>query len=79
MTDVAESSSPEPLSFEEALAELEATVRRLEAGNLPLAEAIALYERGMALARCCGESLDAAELQIEQLSIANGQAAPYPG
>jgi exodeoxyribonuclease VII small subunit len=73
MTEAQAGSLMERLSFEEALAELEATVQKLEAGNLPLAEAIALYERGMALARCCGERLDGAELQIEQLSIANGQ------
>jgi len=67
------SDAPDVLTFEQALAELEATVQRLEAGNLPLAEAIALYERGMGLARCCSERLDQAELQIEQLTIANGQ------
>ncbi|MGD8792661.1 MAG: exodeoxyribonuclease VII small subunit, partial [Anaerolineae bacterium] len=50
----------EKLSFEDASQELEAAVRRLEEGELTLEEAIALYERGMGLARRCGEALDAA-------------------
>ncbi|MGD8623805.1 MAG: exodeoxyribonuclease VII small subunit [Anaerolineae bacterium] len=58
----------EKLSFEDAFQELEAAVRRLEEGELTLEEAIALYERGMGLARRCGEALDAAELQMEQLA-----------
>ena len=61
------------LSFEDALAELEAAVRQLEGGNLPLTEAIALYERGMGLAQQCNDLLDSAQLQVEQLTLANGQ------
>jgi len=55
------------LSFEAAYNELEATVQRLETGELTLEEAIALYERGMRLAQRCTEALDAAELQVQQL------------
>lgn len=55
------------LSFEAAFAELEATVHQLETGNLPLADALALYERGVELARLCGAQLDAAELRVQQL------------
>jgi exodeoxyribonuclease VII small subunit len=57
------------LSFEQAFGELEATVQRLEAGELTLEEAIALYERGMGLAQRCSDALDAAELQVEELSV----------
>jgi exodeoxyribonuclease VII small subunit len=67
MSDTQDMAATKDLSFEEALAELEATVRRLEAGNLPLTEAITLYERGMQLARQCSDLLDAAQLQVEQL------------
>ncbi len=56
------------LSFEEAYAELEVTVQRLEDGALPLEEALALYERGVLLAQRCAERLAAAELRIEELS-----------
>ena len=55
------------MSFEAAFAELEATVHQLETGNLPLADALALYERGVELARLCGAQLDAAELRVQQL------------
>jgi exodeoxyribonuclease VII small subunit len=56
------------LTFEEAFRELEGVVQRLEAGDLPLEEALALYERGIALARQCGGQLDAAELRVRQLA-----------
>jgi exodeoxyribonuclease VII small subunit len=55
------------LSFEEAFAELEATVVRLERGDLPLEESIALFERGQALAAHCNIQLDTAELKVRQL------------
>ncbi len=61
------------LSFEQAFAELEAVVQQLEGGNLPLEEAITLYERGMSLARRCSEALDAAELRVQQLAVVDGQ------
>ncbi|NPA91778.1 MAG: exodeoxyribonuclease VII small subunit [Chloroflexi bacterium] len=55
------------MSFEEAFAELEAIVQQLEEGNTPLAEALALYERGMSLAARCQALLDEAEVRIKQL------------
>lgn len=64
----------ENLSFEEAFKELEKTVRRLEEGDLTLDESIALFERGQALARHCGDRLDGAELRISQLVPSGGQS-----
>ena len=58
----------ESLSFEQAYYQLEETVQQLEAGNLPLAEAVSLYQRGMALAKQCGVQLDTAELSIKRLA-----------
>ena len=58
----------EELSFEESYGELEKVVQHLEEGDLALEEAIALYERGMHLARRCNDALDAAELQVQELS-----------
>lgn len=55
------------LSFEEAFQELEETVRKLEAGGLPLDETLALYERGQELATLCGKLLEEAELKIREL------------
>ncbi len=60
----------EKLSFEEAFGKLEAIVQSLEEGDLKLDEALALYEQGMRLARRCGDTLDAAELQVQQLAVA---------
>jgi|YNPNPStandDraft_1061719.scaffolds.fasta_scaffold27561_5 exodeoxyribonuclease VII small subunit len=56
-----------PESFETLFRELQATVARLEAGDLSLDESLALFQRGMELARKCGEILDAAELRIKEL------------
>ncbi len=56
------------LSFEEALAELESTIARLEAGNLTLESSLALFERGQLLAERCSGLLDSAQLKVEQLT-----------
>ncbi|MCL6522212.1 MAG: exodeoxyribonuclease VII small subunit [Firmicutes bacterium] len=57
----------ERLGFEEALERLEATVRRLEEGELGLEEAMRLYEEGVRLRRLCDRRLREAEGRIEQL------------
>lgn len=56
------------LTFEQAFAELEETVRKLEAGGLALEESLALFERGQALAAHCNAQLDQAELKVRQLT-----------
>jgi len=58
----------EELSFEQALAELEATVEKMESGELNLDETVAVYERGRALAAHCQELLDDVSLRVEQLA-----------
>jgi len=58
----------EELSYEEALAELEATVASLEDEQNPLEEAMKLYERGQALVTRCGALLDAAQLKVQNLA-----------
>ena len=66
------------LTFEQALASLDQTVRALEAGDLPLDEATRLYEEGMKLARTCNEMLASAELRITQIRTAYGEQARLP-
>ncbi len=61
----------ENLSFEQAFAELQEIVRILEEGSRPLADTLALYERGIRLAQHCHKLLDEADLRIKQL-IPNG-------
>ena len=61
-------------TFEEAYRQLEEVLNKLEAGGLPLDEAIALYEEGMKLAQRCQQMLEEAELRISRLQEA---LAPY--
>lgn len=53
--------------FESALAELEKRVRRLEAGELSLEDALTQFEEGVELARRCHERLEAAEQRVSRL------------
>ncbi|KAA2214066.1 exodeoxyribonuclease VII small subunit [Teichococcus oryzae] len=55
------------LSFEDALAELDAIVRKLEGGQSRLEEAIADYERGAALRRHCEAKLAEAEGKVQAI------------
>ena len=55
------------LPFDKALAEFKATVEKLEAGNLPLEESIALFEQGVLLQRRCETMLSEAELRFQRL------------
>ena len=57
------------LKFEDALAELESIVDRLEKGSVPLEESIDLYERGEALKKHCDRLLKEAEAKIEKISL----------
>ncbi len=59
--------SDNPLSFEEAMAELVETVARLEAGDLTLEETLSLFERGQVLAELANRNLNKAELKLEEL------------
>jgi exodeoxyribonuclease VII small subunit len=67
MKKAAKTKAIEGLTFEQAFKELEECVTKLESGELPLEESLALYERGQALAAYCGKMLDAAELKIEEM------------
>ncbi|MCS6835922.1 MAG: exodeoxyribonuclease VII small subunit [Anaerolineae bacterium] len=58
---------PNALSYEAAYEELVELIDRLESGNLALEEALALYERGRALAARCQRLLDEAELRLQRL------------
>jgi len=56
-----------PADFEAALADLEALVQRLEAGELSLDEGLHAYRRGVELVRLCQERLARAEKQVRVL------------
>jgi exodeoxyribonuclease VII small subunit len=57
------------MSFEEALAELEQIVRRLEGGQVKLDEAILSYERGAQLKRHCERKLNEAQQRVDRIVI----------
>ena len=57
------------ISFEEALAKLEAVVKALEGDKVPLKDLIELYQSGMKYKEICETKLKEAKLQIEQLQI----------
>jgi exodeoxyribonuclease VII small subunit len=67
-----------PVDFEQSLAELEATVEKLEHGDLSLEDALQQFERGVALARVCQASLKQAEQKVEILLQRSVDAAPEP-
>lgn len=56
-----------PASFEAALAELEAIVREMEAGQLPLEQSLTAFARGAALLKHCQEALSGAEQKLQIL------------
>jgi exodeoxyribonuclease VII small subunit len=66
-----------PLSYEQARAELEDVVRRLEAGGVPLEESLALWERGEELAGICQAWLDGARDRL-QAALADRTATEEP-
>ena len=64
----AENTPVDQLSYEQAFAELEASVAALESGQHSLDETLRLFERGQELVRHCASLLDKAELKIQRLS-----------
>jgi exodeoxyribonuclease VII small subunit len=68
--------------FETALADLETIVKELEAGDLPLEQALKRYEDGIKLVRYCNQTLDAAEKRVTLLTAdadGNPVEAPFDG
>jgi len=67
------------LSFEKALSELEDIVEQLEKGDLPLNKSLALFEKGVKMARFLREELDKAEKKVEiLLQDEKGHIKPEP-
>ncbi|MFN2199735.1 MAG: exodeoxyribonuclease VII small subunit [Caldilineaceae bacterium] len=66
------------LPYEEAFDQLEHILQALESGDLPLEEALSLYEQGAALAAYCARLLDEAELRVEQWQP-DGSTMPMEG
>jgi exodeoxyribonuclease VII small subunit len=69
-------ASDAPLSFEASLKRLGEIVERLESGELPLEESLALFEQGVRLSRDAQARLDKAEKRVEQLLGFDEQGRP---
>jgi exodeoxyribonuclease VII small subunit len=66
-------------TFEEAMARLETIVAGLEKGDVPLEEAMGLFEEGTALMKQCSQALDKAEQKVAKLiSAADGSPVEEP-
>jgi exodeoxyribonuclease VII small subunit len=64
--------------FEECLQRLEEIVEKLEKGDIPLDQSLALFEEGMKLSHSCRSELEAAEGKVEILLKQNGKMQPEP-
>lgn len=70
-------SPANPASFEEAMAELDQLVTRMESGDLPLEASVTAYQRGSVLVKFCAQQLDAVENQVKMLE--GGMLKPFAG
>lgn len=63
------SKNVDEMSFEDAMQELESVVGKLERGEVPLEDSIALYERGAALKARCETKLKEAEEKVAKITL----------
>ncbi len=64
---MSQASKIDNMPFEQAMAELEDIVRKLESGEAPLEQAIELYEQGNVLQTRCEKLLQNAQLKVEEV------------
>lgn len=64
-------------SFEEAMGQLEIIVKKLEENEVPLEEAINLFQEGMSLSAVCHQRLQRVEDKMDQILEANGDMKPF--
>lgn len=77
MTKPVQSNAPtEEAPFEESIKQLAEIVDRLESGDLPLDESVALFEKGMHIARRSQAQLDRAEKKVEELIAVDENGTP---
>ncbi len=78
MTNASKQADIANMKFEDALAELETIVKKLEAGQVKLDDAIESYERGAALKKHCEARLDEAKARIEKITQSSGGMTAEP-
>ncbi len=65
--------SEQKQSFEEAMEKLEEVVEKLEQGDVPLEEAISMFQEGMLLSKLCHDKLKTVENQMDRVLHENGE------
>ena len=70
------SDAKNALSFEAKLAELEALVRQMEQGSMPLDTSLEAFEKGVQLAKDCHSILDTASQKVAEIKQ-SGEEAPF--
>ncbi len=65
------------VSFEEAMQELEQIVAKLEAGDVPLEQAIQLFQDGMKWSKFCHDKLQTVEKQMDEILKEDGTTEPF--
>ena len=70
------SNTKTPASFEAKLAELEALVRQIEQGSMPLDKSLEAFEAGVKLAKECHSILDTASQKVTEIKQ-SGEEAPF--
>jgi exodeoxyribonuclease VII small subunit len=68
------SSKPEAMTYEQAIAELEALIEQIESGELGLEEALAARKRGSLLVQRCRGILEQAEQELEKIEVDDSDA-----
>lgn len=66
------------LTFEQAAKRLEVIVNKLESGEVPLENAIDLFQEGMVLAKHCHQKLEKAEMKIDEILEKDGSLIKKP-
>lgn len=64
-------------TFEEAMGEMEKIVERLEQGDVPLEEAIDLFQKGMTLSKTCHQKLQKVEEKMDQILQEDGNMKEF--
>ena len=62
-----QSTDQDDLSFEQALANLEEIIQRMESGEAPLDSLITHYQTGVKMLKLCREKIEAAEMNIKEV------------
>lgn len=61
------------LSFEQALANLEEIIQRMESGEAPLDSLITNYQNGIRMLKFCRKKIESAEMKIKKVQEKNGE------